>query len=92
MAKAVIAQVEPHAPVRGVYATRGKRLRAEPVAALYERGRVRHVGAFAKLEDQMTSYTGEGGKSPDRLDALVWAITDLMLSPAAPKPGVRKLS
>lgn len=92
MAKAVIAQVDASAPVRGVHATRGKKLRAEPVAALYEQGRVRHVGAFAKLEDQMTAFTGEGGKSPDRLDALVWAITDLMLSKPAPKPGVRKLN
>jgi len=92
MAKAVIAQVDSQAPVRGVHATRGKKLRAEPVAALYEQGRVRHVGAFSKLEDQMTTYTGEGSKSPDRLDALVWAITDLMLSPRAPRPGVRKLS
>jgi len=102
MAKAVIAQVSPSVPVTGVYATRGKRLRAEPVAALYEQNRVRHVGAFPKLEDQMTSYTGEGGRridcapsragSPDRLDALVWAITDLMLKPTAPRPGVRRLN
>ncbi|GJL92768.1 DNA-packaging protein [Hyphococcus sp.] len=93
MAKAVIAQVDADVPVRGVYATRGKRTRAEPVAALYEQGRVRHVGAFAKLEDQMTSYTGEkNAKSPDRFDALVWAITELLLKPAAPKPAVRKLS
>lgn len=91
MAKAVIAQVDPAAPVAGVYATRGKRLRAEPVAALYERGRVRHAGAFPKLEDQMASYVG-GGASPDRLDALVWALTDLMLKPAAPRPGVKRLN
>ena len=90
MAKAVIAQVDAQAPVRGVYATRGKRLRAEPIAALYERVRVRHVGAFAKLEAQMTSYVGEG-KSPDRLDALVWALTELMLTPA-PRPGVKRLN
>lgn len=100
MAKAVIAQIDPAAAIRGVHATRGKRLRAEPVAALYERGRVRHVGAFAKLEDQMTTYTGGlttcaragSGASPDRLDALVWALTDLMLSPPAPRPGVKRLS
>lgn len=97
MARAVIAQVDPSAPVSGVYATRGKRLRAEPVAALYEQGCVRHVGAFPALEDQMTSYTGLSpghgrGKSPDRLDALVWALTELMLKPAAPRPGVRRLS
>jgi len=92
MAKAVIAQLDPAAPVKGVHATRGKRLRAEPVAALYERGRVRHVGAFPKLEDQLTSYTGEGTNSPDRLDALVWALSDLMLGPQAPHPGVRRIN
>ena len=94
MARAVIAQVDPSAPVAGVYATRGKRLRAEPVAALYEQGRVRHAGAFPGLEDQMTSDTGaaQAGASPDRLDALVWALTELMLKPAAPRPGVRRLS
>ena len=92
MAKAVIAQIDPAAPIAGVYATRGKRLRAEPVAALYEQGHVRHVGAFPKLEDQMTNYTGAGGASPDRLDALVWALTELMLKPKAPTPGVRMLN
>jgi len=85
MAKAVIAQIDLNVAVKGVYATRGKRLRAEPIAALYEQGRVRHVGAFPQLEDQMTSYTGGGvtTKSPDRLDALVWALTDLLIKPAA---------
>ncbi|NOX84288.1 MAG: DNA-packaging protein [Alphaproteobacteria bacterium] len=104
MVKAVIAQVDTAAPVKSVYATRGKRLRAEPIAALYEQARVRHVGAFPALEDQMTSYTGApsrtgntgaargAGKSPDRLDALVWALTDLMLNPTAPRPGVRRLN
>lgn len=91
MVRAIIAQVDPSVPVREVRASRGKRLRAEPVAALYERACVRHVGAFAALEDQMTSYTGAGGKSPDRLDALVWALTDLMLQSAAPQPAVRRL-
>lgn len=65
---------------------------AQPVAAVYEQGRVRYVGAFSKLEDQMTTYTSEGSKSPDRLDALVWAITDLILSKSVPKPGIRKLN
>ena len=96
MARAVITQVDPNAPVRDVRATRGKRLRAEPIAALYEQGRVRHAGAFPKLEDQMTAFTGEAGRgradaSPDRLDALVWALTDLMLTPRAPRPGVRRI-
>lgn len=83
MVREVIRGVDPTVAVRDVRASRGKRVRAEPVAALYEQGRVRHAGAFPALEDQMTSFTGAGGespaKSPDRLDALVWAITDLLL-------------
>lgn len=76
---ATLRTVDPTLPVRSVRATRGKRLRAEPVAALYEQGRVRHAGAFDALEDQMTRFTGApGDASPDRLDALVWALTDLM--------------
>lgn len=72
--------VDPTVPVRAVRASRGKRTRAEPVAALYEQGRVRHVGPLAELEDQMCGFTGAPGESsPDRLDALVWALTDLML-------------
>lgn len=68
-----------HVPVKQVYATRGgKFLRAEPVAALYEQGRVHHLGMFPELEDQMTQWV-PGKASPDRLDALVWAITQLML-------------
>lgn len=61
-----------------VSASRGKRVRAEPVAALYEQGRVHHVGGFATLEDQMASWAPDSANSPDRLDALVWAITALM--------------
>lgn len=68
-------------PISEVRATRGKYLRAEPIAALYEQGRVRHVGMFAKLEDQMCNWT-PGDASPDRLDALVWAITGIQ-GPAA---------
>ena len=71
-------------PIRLVHASRGKAARAEPVAALYEAGRVQHVGQFARLEDQlcglMTGGEYEGpGRSPDRADALVWALTELML-------------
>ena len=62
-----------------VNASRGKLVRAEPVAALYEQEKVSHVGLFTSLEDQLCTYTG-GGKSPDRLDALVWAITELSTS------------
>lgn len=66
-------------PVKKVYATRGgKFLRAEPIAALYEQNRVHHVGLHPKLEDQMTQWI-PGKASPDRLDAMVWALTDLML-------------
>ncbi len=67
-------------------ATRGKVLRAEPVAALYEQGRVSHVGALPELEDEMSDFGADGlsgGMSPDRVDALVWALTDLCLRRAA---------
>ena len=64
---------------RAVHASRGKIIRAEPVAALYERGRVHHVGMFAKLEDEMCGYAPGAAYSPGRLDAMVWALTDLML-------------
>lgn len=75
-----LAAVDPGVPVRAVRASRGKRSRAEPVAALYEQGRVRHAGAFPDLEDQMCAWTGAPGEaSPDRLDALVWALSELML-------------
>ncbi|NWG71793.1 MAG: DNA-packaging protein, partial [Parvularculaceae bacterium] len=90
MAKAVIAAVDPQAPVKTVHARLAKRLRAAPVAALYEQGLVRHVGAFSALEDEMTSFVGAGDASPDRLDALVWAITDLLLSKRS-IPAVRAL-
>ncbi|WP_205967555.1 DNA-packaging protein [Aquisalinus luteolus] len=90
MVAAILRQVDPTVPVRAVRASRGKRVRAEPVAALYERGLVRHVGSLAKLEDQLVSWTGEGA-SPDRLDALVWALTDLMLGARAPDPTIRTI-
>lgn len=90
MVREIVKGVDPSVPVRAVHATRAKRLRAEPVAALYEQGRVRHVAAFPALEDQMTSYTGDGAKSPDRLDALVWALTDLVLRRRA-GPQIRKI-
>jgi predicted phage terminase large subunit-like protein len=66
---------------RAVTASRGKRVRAEPVAALYEQGRISHVEVFQELEEQMTGWTPESGTSPDRMDALVFAVTDLMLGP-----------
>lgn len=82
MVKSVLEGIEARLPVSTVRATRGKFLRAEPVAALYEQGRVLHAGRFAALEDQMCDFGPEGlssGRSPDRLDALVWALTALML-------------
>jgi phage terminase large subunit-like protein len=82
MVAAVFAEVAPDVPVAAVRAKRGKWLRAEPVAALYEQGRVRHVGAFPELEDELCDFGTDGlssGRSPDRLDALVWAVTALLL-------------
>jgi phage terminase large subunit-like protein len=74
-----IKAVDPNIPFRAVRASRGKMVRAEPVAALYEQGRVHHVGSFPQLEDQMCSYTPESGeRSPDRMDALVWGITEFI--------------
>jgi phage terminase large subunit-like protein len=83
MVEAVLRQSDANLPVRNVTATRGKYLRAEPVAAAYERGIVFHVGAFEKLEDQLCALTPDfdsraAGFSPDRADALVWAVADLL--------------
>jgi phage terminase large subunit-like protein len=80
MVRAVIGEADRSVPVVTVRATRGKWLRAEPVAALYEQGRVKHVGAFPALEDELCDFGLDGlsnGRSPDRLDALVWAVTAL---------------
>ena len=75
-----IRAIDPSASVRSVRASRGKYIRAEPVAALYEQHRVHHIGAFPALEDQMTGWTPQSGeKSPDRMDALVWAVTELLI-------------
>lgn len=82
MVAAVIRNVDATVPVRGVRANRGKWTRAEPVAALYEQGCVRHAARFPALEDEMCDFGPDGlssGRSPDRLDALVWAIAELML-------------
>jgi phage terminase large subunit-like protein len=86
MVKIVIAQVDDAVPVRAVHASRGKWLRAEPVAALYAQGRVTHRPGLSALEDQMCSFGGSvraGRTSPDRVDALVWALTELMLDEIA---------
>ena len=84
MVESVLRAAETALPVRLVHASRGKAARAEPVAALYEAGRVLHRGAFWQLEDQMCGLLAGGdyvgpGRSPDRADALVWALTELML-------------
>jgi len=84
----VIAQIDASVPVRPVRANRGKWLRAEPVAALYGRGLVAHAGGLTALEDEMCSFGADGrseGHSPDRVDALVWALTELLLSGAEPR-------
>src|SRR3984893_5553818 len=83
MVTEVLRQSEPNLPVRAVHATRGKFLRAEPIAAAYERGLVFHVGTFSKLEDQLCALTPDFdrramGFSPARADALVWALADLL--------------
>jgi phage terminase large subunit-like protein len=81
MVTAVIRTVDADVPVKAVRARRGKWLRAEPVAALYHQGRVLHAGRFAELEDEMCDFGPNGlssNRSPDRVDALVWAISELM--------------
>jgi phage terminase large subunit-like protein len=91
----LVRMIDPLVPFRAVHATRSKMLRAEPVAALYEQGRVAHVRGLGALEDQMCRMTAQGWQgqgSPDRLDALVWALTDLMLDPLQMgRPSVRSL-
>lgn len=82
MVEHVIRTIDPNVPVRIVHASRGKAIRAEPVSALYEQNRIHHLGAFPDLEDQMTLLTRAGYQglgSPDRLDAAVWAITDMFI-------------
>lgn len=96
MVEEVIRQVDPLVPVKTVHASRGKVARAEPVAALYEQGRVHHLRDLAELEDQMCAMTArgfEGKGSPDRVDALVWALNELMIVPAARwrSPQVRSI-
>jgi phage terminase large subunit-like protein len=78
--------------VKLAHAGRSKRARAEPVAALYEQGRVSHCGAFGALEEELMALgAAEGGPSPDRADALVWALTELMLTAPPVQPRIRLL-
>ena len=91
MVATVLRTVDPNVPVRSVRASRGKWLRAEPVAALYEQKKVAHAARFPELEDEMCDFGRDGlsgGRSPDRVDALVWALTELML-PQRGEPRVR---
>ena len=92
----VVRQVDPLVPFRPVRASRGKVARAEPVAALYEQGRVSHVAGLDAREEQMCQMTArgfEGQGSPDRVDALVWALHELVVGPAGVyrRPRVRIL-
>ncbi len=94
MVASVLRAADYAMPVRLVHASRGKCARAEPVSFLYERGRMRHAGAFPALEDELCGMmTGGGyegpGRSPDRADALVWAVTELMLGVVRGEPRVR---
>ncbi len=87
-------QIAPSVPLKLVRATRGKHVRSEPIAALYEQGRVSHIGAWPELEDQMCDFGPEGlssGGSPDRLDALVWALTELVMNERR-DPRIRALT
>lgn len=82
MVRAVIAAADQDVSYKEVTASRGKFVRAEPVSALYEQGKIHHAGDFPDLEDQLCNFTASGyigGNSPDRADALVWAFTELML-------------
>lgn len=96
MVASVVRGIDALAPIRAVSASRSKHVRAEPVAALYEQGRVAHVRGLVELEEQMCRMTAQGYQgrgSPDRVDALVWALTDLIVEPAQKwrAPQVRTL-
>ncbi|MEA2883168.1 MAG: hypothetical protein QOH32_2424 [Bradyrhizobium sp.] len=94
MVRSVLRQVDASAPLKEVHATRGKYLRAEPVAALYEQGKVKHVGCFPLLEDEMCDFGINGlssGASPDRLDALVWAISAMLSDRYCDGPRITQL-
>jgi len=87
MVEAVLRAADAKMPIKMVNATRGKVVRAEPIAALYERGEVHHVGNFTELEEEMTMTTTagyQGAGSPDRMDAAIWALTELMFGPSGP--------
>jgi phage terminase large subunit-like protein len=91
MVRNVLGQADCPAPVALVHARRSKAARAEPVALLYEQGRVVHCGDFPALEEEMLALGCEGGASPDRADALVWGVSRLMLEPRGEGPWIRRL-
>ena len=91
MVRSVLGASDCPARIEMVHASRSKAARAEPVALLYEQGRVVHCEAFPALEEEMLALGCEGGPSPDRADALVWAITRLMLGPQSAGPSIRRL-
>ncbi|MFM6854808.1 MAG: ATP-binding protein, partial [Sphingopyxis sp.] len=95
MVRSVLQAADADLPVQLVHASRGKAARAEPVAMLYSQGRVIHCGTFPRLEDEMCGLTGGGryagpGRSPDRADAMVWALWALNRG-AQNEPGIRRL-
>lgn len=91
MVKLTIETVDPDVPVKLVHASRGKHTRAEPVSALYEQGRGHHVGSYPALEDEMCLWL-PGDNSPNRMDALVWAYTELKLARDLPRPPANAYS
>ncbi len=85
LVEAMIRTVDPRVPYKSLHASRGKRVRAEPISALYEQGRIKHIGSFPDLEDEMCNFVPDvTEKSPDRVDALVWLFTELMLKDSGP--------
>lgn len=91
MVEHTLRTVDPGIPFKAVHASRGKQTRAEPISAYYEQGRIHHVGSFPALEDQMCDWVPGVSDSPDRVDALVWALTEL-LPPEKPRQSVPKFS
>ncbi len=96
MVETVLRAADLAMPIKRAHASKNKSVRAEPIATLYEAGRVFHVRMFLELEDQMCGLIAGGGyegpgRSPDRADALVWALTELMLGKAEREPRVRLL-
>ena len=86
MVGATLRMIDPNVAFTAVRASRGKVVRAEPLAATYQQGRVHHIGTVRQLQDQMTNFTSDidraaAGYSPDRVDALVWAFSELLVEP-----------